>query len=113
MSKSNKAVPRKPKRLTRLPKAPRGSSKKTKRNTASARAVPKEHKPAIRESSKLAKVITMLRQPNGASIEALSKATGWQAHSVRGALSGAIKKKHGLAVTSEKTNGVRTYRITD
>ena len=38
-------------------------------------------------------------------------ATGWQAHSVRGAISGAIKKRLGLKVTSEKSDGVRTYRI--
>ena len=113
MSKSIKAVPRKAKRPTRLPKAPTGSSRKTERKIVSARGVSQEHKPAIRESSKLAKVIAMLRQPNGANIEALSKATGWQVHSVRGALSGAIKKKHGLAVTSMKTDGVRTYHITN
>jgi hypothetical protein len=55
----------------------------------------------------------MLRSNKGATIEALSKATGWQAHSVRGAMSGAIKKKRGLGVTSEKVDGVRTYRISD
>jgi hypothetical protein len=53
----------------------------------------------------------MLRSTNGATIEAVSKATGWQTHSVRGAISGAIKKKLGLTVTSTKTDGVRTYRI--
>jgi hypothetical protein len=38
-------------------------------------------------------------------------ATGWQAHSVRGAISGAIKKKLGLAVVSERVGETRTYRI--
>jgi hypothetical protein len=38
-------------------------------------------------------------------------ATGWQAHSVRGAISGSIKKALGLAVVSEKIDGARTYRI--
>lgn len=63
--------------------------------------------------SKLGIVIGMLRSTKGATIEGLSKATGWQAHSVRGAISGAIKKKHSLTVTSEKVDGVRTYRISD
>ena len=66
---------------------------------------------AVRENSKLGIVISMLRQPKGVTIDALRKATGWQAHSVRGALSGAIKKNLGLNVQSVKTDGVRTYRI--
>lgn len=65
-----------------------------------------------RPSSKLEIVISMLRQRGGVTLAALSKATGWQAHSVRGALSGAISKKRGLKVLSEKTGtGPRTYRI--
>jgi hypothetical protein len=55
----------------------------------------------------------MLRRPNGVSIGGLSKATSWQVHSVRGAMSGTIKKKHGLNVTSEKKGMVRLYRIAD
>jgi hypothetical protein len=113
MSKANKATPRKIKNPKRLSKAPRGSGNKAKRKTASARPAPRKIRPKIREHSKLANVIAMLRQPNGASIDDLSKATDWQAHSVRGALSGTIKKKLGLMVTSAKTDGVRTYRISD
>jgi hypothetical protein len=64
-----------------------------------------------REGSKLAMVISMLRGSGGATIASLSKATGWQAHSVRGALAGAIGKKLGLKVVSEKADGIRTYRI--
>ena len=62
-------------------------------------------------SGKIGSIIVSLRRPKGASIAELCKATGWQAHSVRGALSGAIKKKLGLAVMSEKTDGRRRYRI--
>jgi hypothetical protein len=48
----------------------------------------------------------------GASLQQLRKATGWQAHSVRGFLSGTLKKKMGLRVTSTKPqDGERTYRI--
>jgi hypothetical protein len=55
----------------------------------------------------------MLRSTKGATIEALSKATGWQTHSVRGAISGAIKKRLGFSVASTKADGLRTYRISD
>ena len=58
---------------------------------------------------KLGLLVHRLRQPNGAGIDELVKLTGWQAHSVRGAISGAIKKKLGLVVASEK--GERVYRI--
>jgi hypothetical protein len=44
-------------------------------------------------------------------LAALAKATGWQVHSVRGAISGTLKKKLGLAVASEKTGTIRLYRI--
>jgi hypothetical protein len=67
----------------------------------------------VTPSSKLATVIAMLLQAGGTTIAELSKATGWQAHSVRGALSGALKKKLGLTIVSEKTDGVRNYRIAD
>lgn len=54
----------------------------------------------------------MLRRPKGATIEHLVKATGWQAHSVRGAISGALKRKRGLTVTSiAESGGARVYRI--
>jgi len=51
--------------------------------------------------------------PGGASLQQLQKATGWQAHSVRGFLSGTLKKKMGLRVDSAKLqDGRRTYRVT-
>ena len=61
--------------------------------------------------SKIEIVISLLSRPEGASLAALSEATGWQAHSVRGALSGALKAKRGLTITSEKTEAGRLYRI--
>jgi Protein of unknown function (DUF3489) len=60
---------------------------------------------------KIGAVIALLRRPEGARIEDLMAATGWQSHSVRGAMAGAIKKKLGLTIASVKTDGVRTYRI--
>jgi len=62
---------------------------------------------------KLGALVTLLRRPEGAKLEELQTATGWQAHSVRGAISGAVKKKLGLTVSSEKTEAGRVYRITD
>lgn len=59
-------------------------------------------------------MIDLLRRPEGATIEEIANATEWQSHTVRGAMSGALKKKLGLAITSEKveTRG-RVYRIED
>lgn len=65
-----------------------------------------------RAESKQAHLIGMLKRPGGASIEEIVGAFGWQAHTVRGAIAGALKKKLGLIVTSEKIEGRgRVYRI--
>ena len=54
----------------------------------------------------------MLRTPEGATIDEIVAATGWQPHTVRGAIAGALKKKLGLEVTSEKVEGRgRVYRL--
>ena len=63
-------------------------------------AAPKARTP--REGTKQATLIAMLRAPDGATIEEIMAATGWQSHTVRGAMAGALKKKLGLEVTSEK-----------
>ncbi|QBK32032.1 DUF3489 domain-containing protein [Roseitalea porphyridii] len=55
-------------------------------------------------------MVPQLSKPNGASLEALMTLTGWQAHSVRGALAGSLKRK-GHQIVSDKTDGVRRYRI--
>ncbi len=61
--------------------------------------------------SKKARVITMLRSPDGATISAMIKATGWQQHSVRGFLAGVVRKKLKLNLDSKKIDGSRFYRI--
>jgi len=61
---------------------------------------------------KVGVLIALMRRPEGAEIEEMMAATGWQAHSVRGAISGSVKKALGLTVTSVKEVDVRVYRIT-
>jgi hypothetical protein len=62
-------------------------------------------------AGKLGKVVSLLKRPKGATMADLMKVTGWQAHSVRGAIAGTIKKKLQLIVISEKSGAVRIYRI--
>jgi hypothetical protein len=67
---------------------------------------------AIRPGSKQAKLVELLNHSKGASLDEMVKATGWQRHSVRGVMSGVLKKKLGLTITSIKDENGRTYRIT-
>jgi Protein of unknown function (DUF3489) len=63
-------------------------------------------------NSKQAEVIGMLRQPQGSTIYAIIKTTGWQPHSVRGFFASVVRKKLGLSLQSEKPkDGDRIYRI--
>jgi hypothetical protein len=67
-----------------------------------------------REGTKQAQLIAMLKRPEGATIDQIVAAIGWRPHTVRGALAGALKKRLGLTVTSEKIEGRgRVYRIAD
>lgn len=52
----------------------------------------------------------LLSREGGATIADMVAATGWQQHSVRGAMAGALKKKRGLVITSDKIDGLRRYR---
>lgn len=69
-------------------------------------------KPAVGKQTKQQTCLDLLGRREGATIEDLEQATGWQKHSVRGFLAGAVKKKLGLTLISEKPDaGPRRYRI--
>jgi hypothetical protein len=113
-----------PKATTKANVAPRkprvaptkGKSGKKATPPKKAAKAPKKAKSAkaegLREGSKTEKILELLKRPDGATLPELMKLTGWQAHSVRGFLSGTVGTKMGLAVTSTKgEDGTRHYSI--
>jgi Protein of unknown function (DUF3489) len=98
------------------PKRAHVAPKKAKaaRNAKALKKTPKAAKKAgfVRDGSKAAKIIDLLKRPNGATLTEIMKATDWQAHSVRGFISGSLGKKLGLTVLSTKReDGERVYSI--
>jgi hypothetical protein len=79
---------------------------------APARKAAKSKKTPTKDS-KTAVVLSLLRRKQGVTMPELVEATGWQVHSVRGFLSGTIRKKMGLAVESSKQGEQRSYSIKD
>lgn len=63
--------------------------------------------------SKQTHVVALLSSPDGTTIAAMMKATGWQQHSVRGFLAGVVRKKLKLKLDSKKVDGTRVYRVQD
>ena len=95
-----------PPRVTRSRRTPIS----TRANIVSARQVPRKNQHTTKHSA----CLTLLASPNGATIEDLQSATGWQSHSIRGFLAGAVKKKLGLTLVSSKADGdARRYRVID
>ena len=95
--------------------APEGATVAHTEETAAHPARTTEPAPktrALREGTKQATLIAMLRAPEGATIEEIASALEWRAHTVRGAIAGALKKKLGLTITSEKVElRGRVYKI--
>jgi DNA-binding MarR family transcriptional regulator len=94
------------------PAAPRGSKGSVGRRRKASESKGTTSPAALRAGTKPALLLELLQRKGGATIAEMTKATGWQPHSVRGAISGALKKKLGLAVASDKVEGRgRVYRI--
>jgi hypothetical protein len=62
---------------------------------------------------KLGLMVALMRRPEGAEVYDLMTATGWQEHSVRGAIAGSLKRVHGFTIVSEKVGTSRVYRIAE
>src|SRR5262245_19688361 len=77
-------------------------------------ALPEPEPPSdTKRSSKQDAVIAMLRRPEGATVDEVAHATGWQRHTVRGVFSGTLKKKLGLRLASANEERGRVYRIAE
>ncbi len=93
--------------------APQAATAAPKKEKATKESTAKDAAPTAREGSKKNIVLEMLKRPDGATLQDLMSATNWQAHSLRGFISGALGKKMGITVESTKTpEGCRSYRIT-
>jgi hypothetical protein len=85
-------------------KPAKGKGKKATKTTPAAGEP--TAKPTPRAGTKQALLIEMLKRPEGATVEQIAAATGWQHHTIRGAISGALKKKLGLTVEATRTREV-------
>ena len=102
-----------PKEQTTAAKGSAGKRRtRATRQAVDSKSKRKPQRPAARAGTKQSVLIELLSRRDGTTIAEAVKATGWQPHSVRGAISGTLKKKLGLAVTSEKVDGRgRVYRV--
>ena len=82
-----------------------------KRKKATARKSPNAKTTSTKTQTKHDQLLALLRRPQGTTIEHAAKTLAWQPHSVRGMISGVLKKRLGLTVTSEKGDGGRIYRV--
>jgi hypothetical protein len=92
----------------------KGRASAKPRSGTKSRSKGKRAKPVVHHKTRGSKqeaVLALLSRPNGTTITAIMEATGWQAHSVRGFLAGVVRKKLGLTLQSEKTDGERVYRV--
>ena len=99
---------RQPRRTTHnsKPISAKGREQTERREVGQTRA---EVSPPVKPQTKAARVLDLLRRPDGATLDDLVAETGWLPYTTRAALTGLKKKGH--AVTSAKTDGVRRYRV--
>jgi hypothetical protein len=116
------SVAAEPKATKKATAGKRGANVAPKKGKPGKKASPAKKAPKTRKSekkgdsarngSKAAMILELLKRPGGATSKELIKATGWQPHSVRGFLSGTVRKKMGLEVISTKgADGERSYSI--
>ncbi len=106
MSKKSKSSKSVKKTKPQQPKAAPKGKKLSEPMKAGLKAV------AEKSGTKLSKVIALLSRPEGVTLDEIVKATDWQKHTVRGLMSGSLKKKHGYTITSNKGDGEeRVYKI--
>ncbi len=111
--KRSPQVTQKPKASGR-PAMPSTPAKSAKQGSVAAQSL--RPKSAVKHASKpvatkQARLITLLRSASGATMQQMMAMTGWQAHTVRGMLSGSLRKRLGLTVQQQPVQGVRVYRI--
>jgi hypothetical protein len=83
-----------------------------KKAKAAKQATTRDAAPTARDGSKKAIVLDMLKRPDGVTLADIMSATDWQAHSVRGFISGSLGKKMGLTVESfKRSDGTRAYKL--
>ena len=85
---------------------PAAGKRRAKAKAKPANKAAPADKPTPRAGTKQARMIEMLKRPEGATVEQIAAATGWQHHTIRGAISGALKKKLGLNVEATRTREV-------
>ena len=108
--------PRAERKAKRGAQSPKGAPSKGKAstNTSRGKSAPKGQKKAagtVREGSKTAQVVAMLQRKNGATLAEIMDKMGWQKHTVRGFMAGAMKKAGYTVESFKPEGGERTYRI--
>jgi hypothetical protein len=105
-------APKKAQTGARQPRVPPTQAKSAKKATPAKKGAKARQKPAgARQGSKTAKVVDLLKRSGGATLKEIMRATGWQAHSVRGFISGHLGKNMGLSVRSCRRDGERVYAL--